>query len=49
MSAANSIDPERFVAQVFEARKDFIRRIIERDPKQKKFYKGWMNRLAELR
>lgn len=49
LSAANSIDPERFVALVFEARKDFIRRIVERDPKQKKFYKGWINRLAELR
>lgn len=49
VSAANSIDPERFVAQIYDARKDFIRRIVERDESQKKFYRGWMNRLIELR
>lgn len=49
LSAANNIDPERFVSLIYDARKDFIRRIVERDESQRKFHRGWLNRLAELR
>lgn len=49
LSAANSIDPELFVAKVYEARKDFIMGIVRKDPEQIKYKKGWLNRLTELR
>ena len=49
VSAANSIDPEHFVAQIYGARKEFLRQIVRNDPAQQKFYKGWLNRLTELR
>jgi lysozyme family protein len=49
LSAANNIDPERFVSLIYDARKDFIRRIVERDESQRKYHRGWLNRLAELR
>ena len=49
ISAANSIDPERFIAQIYDARKEFLRQIVRKDPAQQKFYKGWLNRLSELR
>lgn len=49
VSAANSIDPEHFVAQIYDARKEFLRQIVRNDPAQQKFYKGWLNRLTELK
>ena len=49
ISAANSINPEHFIAQIYDARKEFLRQIVRKDPAQQKFYKGWLNRLAELR
>ena len=49
ISAANNIDPERFIALIYDARKEFLRQIVQKDPAQQKFYRGWLNRLAELR
>ena len=49
VSAANSIDPEHFVAQIYDARKEFLRQIVRNDPAQQQFYKGWLNRITELR
>lgn len=49
ISAANSIDPEHFIAQIYDARKEFLRQIVRKDPAQQKFHKGWLNRLSELR
>lgn len=37
-----------FLAALCEERRRFYRRIIERDPSQKAFEKGWMNRVAEF-
>ena len=48
ISAANAIDPERFVSLVWQARKDFLHRVAAEDDNMK-YLKGWMNRLAELR
>lgn len=49
ISAANNIDPERFIALIYDARKEFLRQIVQKNPAQQKFYRGWLNRLAELR
>lgn len=49
ISAANNIDPSRFFALIYDARKEFLRQIVQKDPAQQKFYRGWLNRLAELR
>ena len=49
ISAANNIDPERFVALIYDARKEFLRQIVQKDPVQQKFHRGWLNRLTELR
>lgn len=49
LSAANSIDPERFVSAIYDARKEFLRQIVVNDQSQKKYYRGWINRLTELR
>ena len=34
---------------LLDVRKAYFLRIVERDERQKKFLKGWMNRLAKLR
>ena len=49
ISAANNIDPERFVSLIYDARKEFLRQIVQKDPAQQKFHRGWLNRLTELR
>lgn len=49
ISAANHMDPERFVALVYEARKKFIKDVIAKNPIKEKYRKGWLNRLAELK
>ena len=44
LKAAEWKYPEKFL----EARKNFYLKIVENNPSQKKFLKGWMNRLNSL-
>jgi hypothetical protein len=37
-----------FHAMVVDARKKFIDDIIQRDPTQERFRKGWLNRLMDF-
>jgi len=43
--AVNSRDPRSLFGALKEERKAFFLSLVKRDPKQKKFLKGWMNRL----
>ena len=36
------------LARLIETRREFYKRIVGRDPSQKVFFAGWMNRLAEF-
>jgi hypothetical protein len=45
----NTIDKDKFLEQVYEARVAFIQNIIKNDPSQEKFEKGWMNRLNYMK
>ena len=48
LSAVNSADPEWLFQQLLEHRMNFIKHIVERDPSQRRFLKGWENRLRIL-
>lgn len=43
----NSVDADRFRMQVYHARVAFILDIIANDPSQKRFERGWLNRLDD--
>jgi len=45
----NTLDKDKFLGQIYEARVTFIQNIIKNDPTQKKFEKGWMNRLNDFK
>lgn len=45
LNAINSWDPQRLHSCIKQARKTHYEAIVERDPRQRKFLKGWMNRL----
>jgi len=49
LAAVNAADPAAFFQAVKVEREAFLLRIVERDPKQKRFLKGWMNRLNDLK
>jgi len=48
LGAVNQADPEGFFQQLFEHRMNFIRQIVERDPTQGRFLRGWENRLQRI-
>jgi hypothetical protein len=43
----NAAQPDNFLMKIFNARLAFIHDIIRNDPSQKKFEKGWINRLND--
>jgi len=45
IQAVNRANPYRFLIQIYNSRVTFILDIIKRDPSQKRFEKGWFNRL----
>jgi len=45
----NTLDKDKFLGQIYEARVTFIQNIIKNDPTQKKFEKGWMRRLEDMK
>ena len=49
LSALNSQDPVKFHKLVWDARLKFLNDIVKRDPSQKKFIKGWVNRLNDFK
>lgn len=44
----NLCDAEELFEQIKEARKKFYKSIVERNPTQKKFLKGWLNRVEAI-
>jgi lysozyme family protein len=49
LSAVNSQDPRIFFDRMKIEREAFLNRIAEHDPSQKRFLKGWLNRLNDLK
>ena len=48
MSAINQADPAILHQQIFEQRLQFIKQIVENDPTQSRFIKGWIRRVNQL-
>jgi hypothetical protein len=44
----NSADPQSFHARILHARIQFIEDLVQRDPTQQRFEKGWKNRLTDF-
>jgi len=49
VSAVNAQNPRIFHKQVFDARVKFLNDIVKNNPSQKKFIKGWLNRLNDFK
>lgn len=49
LTALNSQDPRTFFDKIKEERKAFFNRIVENNPSQKRFIKGWLNRLNDIK
>lgn len=48
IKAINSSDPEELFAELWGARKEFLLNIVKNNPSQKKFIKGWLNRINDF-
>ncbi len=48
IDALNAADQQEFHAKVVEARIKFLDDLIQNDPTQERFRKGWMNRLMDF-
>lgn len=49
INAINAHDPQELFTRIKEARKQFYVNIVRRDPSQKVFMNGWMNRLDSFK
>lgn len=49
LSAINSYDPKELHKKIFKARVDFLNNIVKNNPSQKRFIKGWLNRLNDFK
>jgi len=49
LAALHSANEEKFVDGILDVRSRFYDRIVERNPSQKVFLKGWKNRIKHLR
>jgi lysozyme family protein len=49
LMAVNAADPKSLFDGSKSERERFLKRIVEKNPVQKKFLNGWMNRLKEMR
>ena len=48
ISAINSVPPKMLCRLIIDLRKEYLKEILERNPAQEKFEKGWMNRINAL-
>lgn len=48
LNKANSMNVEDTIAKYLSARIDFYHAIVDNDPSQAKWLKGWLNRVADL-
>lgn len=49
IQALNNEDQEYFFNTILQARKDFLNNIVKNNPSQKRFIKGWLNRLNDFK
>lgn len=49
LAAVNEADPRKLFNDIKKEREAFLNRIVERDPSQKRFIKGWLNRLNAIK
>lgn len=49
LTAVNLVNQKVFFDAVFEARKKFFNDIVKNNPEQKRFLKGWLNRLNDFK
>jgi lysozyme family protein len=49
LKAVNGADQNKLFAQIYAARINFLEGIVTRRPSQKRFIKGWKNRLADFK
>jgi len=47
--AVNLVDQKKLFNEIFEARKKFFQDIVKNNPSQKRFLKGWLNRLDDFK
>lgn len=48
-AALRATNPDRFVNAFLNVREKYYRRIVEKNPSQKVFLKGWLNRISSLK
>ena len=48
LQALNNQDPKKFLEKLYLARFDFLDGIVASNPSQKRFIKGWKNRMNDL-
>lgn len=49
LNAVNSANQKELFNKIFEARKKFFNDIVKNNPSQKRFIKGWLNRLNDFK
>lgn len=49
IEAINNSDQSELFKKIWLARKDFLNGIVQRNPEQKRFIKGWLNRLNDFK
>lgn len=48
LAAVNSADPRALFAEIKAARLRFVENIVRRDPSQRRFLRGWVNRIEAI-
>lgn len=49
LAAVNNADPRKLFDDIKKEREAFLWRIVKKNPSQKRFIKGWLNRLNDLK